>query len=65
MKYRIAYYGDKYLCWCDEQKRFIPSVMHLYVTVYKTLEDAMKAAHRIKHDYATGWVDNIYIESFV
>ena len=64
VKYRIVYYGpDKYLAWDNDYKRFVPAGLYLYVTTFNTLEDAMKASRRVKHDYATGWADDIYIES--
>lgn len=61
--YFIAYYGEKHLWWDDDFKRFVPAGMRLYRTTWSNIEDAMKAAHKIKHDYATGWADDIYIDS--
>lgn len=61
--YFIAYYGSKNLWWDNDNKRFVPAGMRLYRTTWKDLGECMKAAFRVKHDYATGWANDIYIDS--
>ena len=61
--YFIAYYGEHHFWWDDDKKRFVPAGMRLYRTTWDDLGEALKAIHRVKHDYATGWANDIYIDS--
>lgn len=61
--YFIAYYGHKHMWWDDEKKRFVPAGMRLYRTTWDDLDECMKACRKVKTDYATGWLDDIYIDS--
>ena len=63
MIYFIAYYGEHCFWWDDEGKRFVPQGMRLYRTTWDDIGDALKAIRKVKHDYATGWADDIYIDS--
>lgn len=62
VRYFIAYYGYKHMWWCDEQEMFVPVGMYLYRTTWDKLEDAMQAMRRVRK-IASGWVDDIYIDS--
>ena len=60
--YRILYLGNPMLAWCEDQKRFIPAGMHLYVTTYDELDDALKAVKKVKRA-CSGWADEICLDS--
>lgn len=61
--YRIIYIGDdKYLAWDAYAQRFIPAFMHLYVTTWRTPEEALTEMRRVKR-MCSGWIDNIYLDS--
>lgn len=63
IKYRIIYLGDdRYLAWDADHKRFVPAGMHLYISTWNHLEDAMQEMRRVRKA-CSGWTDNIYLDS--
>ena len=62
-KYFIAYYGQHNLWWDDDGKRFVPQGMYLYRSTWNNLDDVMKKVREVRTKYATGWADDICIDS--
>ena len=63
IKYFIAYYGGKApKAWDADKSRFIPYDMHLYITYYDNLDDVFREMRKVRK-LASGWRDEIYIDS--
>ena len=65
VKYFIAYYGPTFCrAWDNENKKWIPYGLHLYITYFDNLDDAFQIIKGVRRA-CSGWRDNIVIDSII
>lgn len=65
VKYFIAYYGPTFCrAWDNENKKWIPYGLHLYITYFYDLDDAFKTIKDVRRA-CSGWRDDIVIDSVI
>ena len=63
IKYFIAYYGsDHAMAWDNDNNRWVPYDMKLYISTWDKPEDVFPVVRKVKKA-CSGWYDDIYIDS--
>lgn len=65
IKYFIAHYGVNFpSAWDNDQKRWVPIGMKLYISAWDSIEEIWPIIRSVKKA-CSGWRNDIYIDSFI